>query len=113
MVDRSEIEKTARTARDAAIRFLLEENDYETTLVLLDGLSLTSPELMALLAEIPRLRDQGVPLPAFRAWHSDLLDVLHKILQLALEADVEAQRRSRAVPDALAALGHGKPTGDR
>lgn len=104
MVDQTEIAKTARTARDAAFNFILENNDCELTLALLDGLSLTNPELMALLAEVPKLREQGVPAAAFKAWHTELLDLLHKIPTLALEADAEAGRRSTAVADALKAL---------
>ena len=103
MVDQTEIAKTARTARG---RLPLPPRDQRCRahLALLDGLSLTNPELMALLAEVPKLREQGVPAAAFKAWHTELLDLLHKIPTLALEADAEAGRRSTAVADALKAL---------
>jgi hypothetical protein len=107
------IAQSARQARDVAISFILEGNDPEMTLALLDGLCLTSPEVVGLISEVTTLRGQGAPASSYRAWHADLCALLRRLVQQSLEADAEAERRSRAVPDAMAALGYGNATGDR
>lgn len=104
----AEIERAAREPRDIAVNLILTADNPDITLALLEGMWVTKPEVLAMPAEVGALRGQGAPPSAYAAWHRDLCALLRRLVLEAQEADAEAERRCRAVPDALKAL-----TGDR
>jgi hypothetical protein len=112
-IDAAEITRATREPRYIAVNLILTADNPDITLALLEGMWVTQPEVLAMLAEVGTLRGQGAPLSAYAAWHRDLCTLLRRLMQQAAEADAEAERRSGAIPDALAALGLPRQVHDR
>jgi hypothetical protein len=108
--ERTDIDEIARAARGAGIGIIVKANDANVTLAFLDGLFITEPKILELLAEVRDLRLRGAPSSAYGSWHHDLCDVLRKLVQQSAEADAEAQRKDTVIPAALQALGYGNIT---
>jgi hypothetical protein len=103
----AEIERAARELREFAVALICGAADHNVTFGLLNAVWITDDEVLAAFAELTALRRRGATDPAYAAWNKDFCALLRRLSDEARRTDAEAEQKSRAVTDALNALGYG------